>query len=336
MIKKLNIYFIHSKHLIERETVIKNFETIIKQYRFKNIVVSKVIVVDDFDPQQITAEHIKEYVQYEKITESHVEFYNQLFKNMHINQLSNTLKHFRALEMISKNSKEHDINLVLEDDILYEDKVCMSLDKLVATLPKAYDFVLLGMPTITEVADKTSFKFEDTHKIFKVLPLSDSYIVSTATAKLVVPHYVPLKFVNNIQLSFVADKLGLTTVQSIPNIFIDGSKYGLFLSKLSTNNPLIFNNDYTTIRKLLSEGLLGEREHDVITKLIKHSSVRNNPDFIHLECQYHILCKNYVKAKEKYEEAYKVYTSNGCILNNESLFLRDFIRIHKFVQSDVV
>jgi hypothetical protein len=321
MVKKLNIYFIHSKELSERENVFKNFEAIFKQYRFKNIVLNKINVIEDFDSKDITANTIQQYVRYDKITETQFEFYNQLYKNMHINQLSNTLKHFKALEMISAKSHERDINLVLEDDILYEDKVCLSFDKLVKTLPKTYDFIMLGMPTLTEVSDKTTFNFEDTHKIFKVLPLSDSYIVSTAAAKAVVPHYVPLKFINNIQMSYVTDKLGLSTLQAIPNIFIDGSKYGLFLSKLSTNNPLIFNNDYTTLRNILSKGTISKDEDDIINKLIDRSTIRNNPDFIHLECQYHILCKNYEKAKNRYEEAYKIYVSNGCILNNESLFL---------------
>jgi GR25 family glycosyltransferase involved in LPS biosynthesis len=335
MEKKLNIYFLHAKFMKERLQVIENFKKALKKYRFKNIKLGKFHIIHDFDPDSIDGEVIRKYVNYERITESHVESYNGLLRNLHINQLSNTLKHYKALELIAQKSSDSELNLVLEDDVLFEDKVCNSLDKLVVQMPHKHDIIYLGLPTINEQIDKSKYTFQDTHKIFKILPMCDSYLVSHSTAKALHTNYIPIKFSNNIQVSYICDKLGIETLQSISNIFIDGSKYGLFLSKVSSNNPLIFNNDFTTLRGFLTQENITEEEHVMIKKMLETSPIRNNPDFIHMECGYYIKEKNYKKAKERFDIAYKTYVSNGCILSNESIFLKDYIRIHKYIQDDV-
>lgn len=335
MSKKLNIYFIHSKTLPERKSVIDNLTTTIKKYKFKNVVVSSIQIIDNYDPDDITMDTIRSYVDYKKIEEPHVDFYNQLLRNLHVNQLSNTLKHKQTLEMIAKNSNDNEINLVLEDDVLYEDKICVSFEKMLNALPKKYDVIMLGMPTTSEVQDKTKFAFQDTHKIFRVLPVCDSYLITHSAAKALAMNYSPIKFANNLQLSYIADKLGIETLQSIPNIFIDGTKYGLFLSKLSSNNPLIFNNDFITLRSVVSKDVLTKHDKKQVEELLTKSPIKDNPDFIHLECTYHIKNQNYKKAIQRFEVAYNTYNANGCILSNDSLFLKDYIRTHKYIQKDI-
>lgn len=335
MVKKLNIYFIHSKDLKERESGINNFTSLFKKYRFRNIQISSIETISTYDPVDIDVNTIRQFVDYAKINENHVEFYNQLLRNLHINQLSNTLKHFKALEMIAKKSNDKELNLVLEDDILYEEKVCMSFERMVDAIPEKFDIIMLGMPTTTDVVDKSKFTFQDTHKIFKVLPVCDSYLVSHSTAKALVMNYVPIKFSNATQLSYVCDKLGIDTIQSIPNIFVDGSKYGLFLSKLSSNNPLIFNNDFVTLRAIVTKETITKEDTDTFNKLINKSAIKDNPDFIHIECLYHLKQKKYKKALERFTDAYNTYMNNGCILSNDSVFLRDFIRTHKHIQTDL-
>jgi GR25 family glycosyltransferase involved in LPS biosynthesis len=335
MVKKLNIYFIHSKDLKERQSVIDNFTSLVKKYRFKNIQIASVETITSYDPSDIDVNTIRQFVDYAKISESHVEFYNQLLRNLHINQLSNTLKHFKALELIAKKSNDKELNLILEDDILYEEKVCMSFERMIQAMPEKFDMIMLGMPTTTDVVDKSKFTFQDTHKIFKVLPVCDSYLVSHSTAKALVMNYVPIKFSNATQLSYVCDKLGIETVQSIPNVFIDGSKYGLFLSKLSSNNPLIFNNDFVTMRAIVSKDTLNKEDIETFNKLINKSTIKDNPDFVHVECLYYVKEKDYKKALERFTDAYNTYMNNGCILSNDSVFLRDFIRIHKYIQTDL-
>jgi GR25 family glycosyltransferase involved in LPS biosynthesis len=333
--KKLNIYFIHAKYMKERESVIENFKIALKKHRFSNVVISSVNVIDDYDPDKIDMQIIRDYVSYEKITDTKTEFYNQLLRNMHVNQLSNTLKHRHALELISKNSNDSEINMILEDDILYEERMCYNLDRLLGSLQSKHQIVFLGMPTTSENVDKSSYVFQDTHELFKVLPFCDSYIVSSSVASKLIGMYKPIKFVNNIQLSYIADTLDVSTVQCIPNIFIDGSKYGMFLSKMNANNPLIFNNDYNELRSLVSKDNPTNEDKKKVDKLLLKTPIKNNPDFIHQECLYHMKNEDYTKAKSRYEFAYNTYMSNGCVLSSESAFLKDYIRCFKYFQDDI-
>lgn len=335
MMKKLNVYVIHAKFIKEREQVIENFKKALKKYRFHNIALGKFYVITEYDPDRIDQEVIAKFVNYDKISESHVELYNQLLKNMHINQLSNTLKHMKALSLIAKTSSQNELNLIIEDDILYEDKVCASFEKLVSSLPKEYDVVFLGLPVVNETPDNNKYVFQETQKIFRVLPFCDSYLVSHSAAKAIAANYTPVKFINNVQMSFVCDKIGITTLQSVPNLFIDGTKYGLFLSKLTPNNPLIFNNDFTNLRSIVGKEEINDTDHQTVKEILSKSAIKNNPDFIHMECAYHMRCKNYEKARERYQTAYNTYMSNGCIINNECVFLRDYIRCYKFLQNDI-
>lgn len=331
MVKRVNFFIVHSRYTPERAQIIKKFAELVKTFNFRNIKVQGINVVDEYDPNDITVPLISQIVRYDRIEDRNLDLYNSLIRNLHINQLSNTLKHMTALENASKCG-DNDFNIILEDDILYEDKMCLSLERLFQQLPSKFDIMFLGMPTVTEMKISTEYKFEDTRKLFRILPMCDSYLISTKTARSLVAHYAPVKFVNNVQLSFVADKLGLSCQQCIPNIFIDGSKYGLFVSRVAPNNPLVFNNDYTAVAQLLSKKQLEKEDHDKISKLVESSPIRQHPDFIHLLCKYHIKSQNYEKAKTCFEDAYNNYTSSGCVMTNETLFLKDYIRLHKHLQ----
>jgi GR25 family glycosyltransferase involved in LPS biosynthesis len=335
MVRKLNVYIIHAKPIKERESVIQNLKSSLKKYKFRNILLSGFTVIEEYDPVDIDMNTIRLYVNYNKVEEPHVEGFNQLLKNMHINQLSNALKHFKAMELIAKTSNDGEVNLVLEDDVLYEDKFCYSLDKLVASLPTQFDMIFLGIPPNNQSEKPSTFEFQETQKVSPVLPFCDSYLISHSASKALVPNYIPIKFINNIHMSYNCVRLGLKTLNSVPNIFIDGSKYGMFLSKLTNNNPLIFNADFTQLRSILNKDVLDENDKQNVEKIISRTPLKGNPDFIHLESAYHLRSQDYQKAKARLEEAYNTYVANGCILGNDSVFLRDYIKVHKHLQDDI-
>ncbi len=331
MVKKINIFIIHTKYTPERKQIIRSLTELVKSYNFRNIKIQGITIVDEYDPNEINAPLITKIVSYDRIQEPHLEIYNQLLRNLHVNQLSNTLKHMTALEKASK-AGDNDYNIILEDDVLSDDKMCLAIERLLTQLPTKFDILFLGMPTVNEMKVTTEYQFQNTKNIFRVLPLCDSYLISTKIARNIVANYAPIKFVNNIQLSFVLDKLGLTSQQCIPNIFIDGSKFGMFVSRISPNNPLIFNNDYTNFNQLLAKSTLQKDDHDKIKTLITSSQIKQNPDFIHLICRYHTLCNNYKEAQQCFEEAYNIFVSSGCVITNETVFLKDYIRLHKYLQ----
>lgn len=331
---KLNIYFIHAQWLKDRERVITEFQKLITKYTFKNIKTVKVSVITDYDPHEINAEIIGKTVNYEPIkNDEKLQFYNGMMKNLHIFQLSNSLKHYKALEEISKTSNDDDINIILEDDILYEDKVCMMLEKLISDLPEKYNIMFLSLPnSLDETKKKKGVKYQNTNEIFRILPYCDSYIVSKEAAKILYDNYLPIKYINNIQLSFVIEKIKLKTLIVLPNIFMDGSKYGLFLSVLNPNNILLFNNDYMKIKTLILKPELNNEEKKEIIKTIDSSMIANNPDMMHLKALYYTNEKKYKEAESIFENALKIYQAYNCVVNHESSFLKDYIRLYKHLQ----
>lgn len=339
MSRRLNVFFIHAKWLKDRERVVSEFQKLTGKYVFKDIKGVKIRVITDFDPNDINHQIISSTVNYSpvqdnpnEINEKKLSNYNGLLRNLHIFQLSNTLKHYKALEEIVNSSNENDINLVLEDDILYEDKMCMMLERLVDNLPSDFDMVFLGLPNNINTSNKTTVRFQATKDLFRVLPYCDSYIVSKTAARKLYDNYLPIKFVNNVQLSYMIEKLELNSLIAIPNIFMDGTKFGVFLSVLTPSNQLLFNNDYMTARAILSNENVDVESQTKLDNVFANSLVRNHPDMMHLKGLYLSKHSNYNEAKDVFESALKIYQDNNCVLNHESQFLKDYIKMYKDIQ----
>jgi GR25 family glycosyltransferase involved in LPS biosynthesis len=342
---KLNIYFIHAAGLKDRERTIQELQKQVQKYHFKNVKTVKVKVITEFDPNQIPGDFIQRAVSYVPIKEEDdlkeenktmtVTFYNQFLKNMHLFQLSNALKHYKALEYIA-NSGDDEISIVLEDDVVYEEKVCLLLEKLIGNLPSDYDMIWLGLPGNQEIKDRNVIKYQNTSEVFRVLPYTDSYLISKKAAKKLYDEFLPIKFVGNIHFSYLLEKLHFKTVICAPNIFADASKIGIFLSTLNPNNALVFNGDYMRLKQTIAkEGDLTAEEITQLDDMISKSMVQNNPDFMYVKAQYLVKQKKYKEAEKVYEDALNIYTANNCIVNHESHFLKDYIRLYKHMQVGV-
>jgi GR25 family glycosyltransferase involved in LPS biosynthesis len=340
---RLNIYIIHAQWLKEREKIISDFQSVIGKHHFSKLKGVKIRVITDFDPTDISAELIAKTVSYNPIKDEDVptlqssdkkpSFYNMFFKNLHVFQLSNALKHYKALEEISKESQPNDINIVLEDDVLYEDKVCVTLEKLISNLPSTYDVVFMGLPSNMDAQNREKSNFQSTKDVFRVLPYCDSYLVSTEAAKKMFENYLPIRFINNIQLSYVLEKLELNSLLSLPNIFMDGSKFGMCLSTLNPNNQLLFNNDYMKSRMIVMSEKPAQQDLIALEALFKESPLNAHPDFMSLKALHFAKTGKYKDAEALFEQTMKIYQANNCILNHESQFLKDYIRLFKNVQN---
>ena len=342
MVKNLNIFFIHSAILKDREKTITELQKQVQKYFFKNVKTTKVKVITEYDPNMITGEFIQRAVNYTPIKEpddlkeenktNNITFYNQFIKNMHLFQLSNALKHYKALEYCA-NSDDNDINIVLEDDVVYEEKVCLLIEKLINNLPLDYDMIFMGLPGNVEVKDRNDIKFQNTSDVFRLLPYTDSYLINKNTAKKLYDEFLPIKFIGNIHFSYLIEKLNLKTLLTLPNIFIDGSKIGFFLSTLNPNNHLVFNGDYMRIRNSIQkEESISEEESKQLEDIIAKSQIQNHPDFLHIKALYLSKQKKYKEAEQVFENALNIYLANNCIVNHECMFLKDYMRIYKYLQ----
>ena len=335
----MNFYFIHAKWVTDRQRVIDDFIKTIQKYTFRSITPGKIVVVDEMDPNDINGDFIKQHVNYTQLTEPpSLLVYNGLIKNLHVHQLSNALKHYTALEKIVKSEgNDEDLNIILEDDILYEGRMCLLLEKLIRTLPTDFDMMFLGLPTNKEVKNPHEISFQNTVEVFKILPYCDSYVVSKSAAKKLYDNFLPIKFLTNIQLSFVVEKLGLKTQLCFPNLFMDGTKVGSFVSNLNPNNAIMFNSDYNIVKsvvnKMEKKEVVSSEEETNIERIFSTSPISQHPDLCYQKAKYLANKNQYALAKECYEETYQKYKTHNTIINHESIFLKDYIRIHKHLQS---
>lgn len=339
MMKKINIFFIHATHLKEREKIINDFRNNLEKFNFKNYSKKIINVITNYDPSEINIDLVKEKVNYDPIksdseSKKELEFFNGALKNLHIFQVSNCLKHYYALKMASE-AGENDVNLILEDDILYEEKIFDSLEKIIveSSDSKKNDLIWLGLPSNKSNNNNDTPDFRNQRELFRVLPYCDSYLINKKTAQKLYQNFLPIKWISNIQFSYLIEKLQIESRIVIPNIFMEGSKFGLFMSSLNCNNQLFFNRDYMTAFNILNNNNeISNTESKTLQDLFANSQISQNPDFIHLNAKYLTKKKQYQEAEKMYKKIFKIYQDNTHIINNESNLLKDYIHLHKFLQ----
>lgn len=324
----LNVYVIHVESFKLRKNTCERLKQLLEQSPKLKV---QFTYITSHDPSSITQDTIKQTVDYQKITDEKLLPFNSLIRNMHINQLSNCLKHKEAIELISK-SQDGDFNIVLEDDVVYNDNIGTSLYEVLSNMPDNTEVMFLGLPSSKD----QSQSYQDLKRIFKVVPCCDSYFVSKQTAQLMTQNYSPIKFANNIQLSYLFEKLNLNAKLSNPNVFIDGSKLGLYFSTLEVNNRLIFNEDYVQLLRLLTQkDTFTPEDKNTINRLFTEVKLKTNPEFYYLKALWEYKQGHYEFSKAIYQYAYDLYESNGVLLNNQSSFMRDYLRVFRHLQETV-
>ena len=329
----LNVYFIHANWLKNRERNIIEFKKMCDKYTWTSVKGINVKVVNDFDPNTITAELISKTVSYTPIVENttnNIHFYNNFLKNMHTFNLSCTLKHCKAMELIMNESTDDDINIVLEDDILFDERICFLLETFIDKYKSddvKKDIVFLGLPINKESTNDPSFI--KCNSIFRVLPYCDSYLISKETAQKMYTNFLPIRFISNVQLSYVMELLAIEPFILTPNIFVDGSKYGTSLSTQVPNNSLIFNKEYMQLKALVIKEHNTPEELKIIDEILEKSPLIKHPDFLHIKAIQLSKQRDFEESKKTYEEALDMYQTNNSILNHESEFLGNYLRLHK-------
>ena len=140
----LNIYVIHYNKLTKRAANIERLQKLAQQESIINI---NVITVNDHQPEDINVNNIRNLVKLEKLAEDENQFYQSFLKQLSIEILSNTFQHFKAIQHISKQG-ENEYGLVLEDDVIYSDKIFTQIVTLLNNIKTLeWDFLFLGQPS---------------------------------------------------------------------------------------------------------------------------------------------------------------------------------------------
>jgi GR25 family glycosyltransferase involved in LPS biosynthesis len=289
-----------------------------------------IAIIEDFDT--LNADLVKSVLSYERKKEDE---FNALIQPLNDNNVSACMKHYKALSVIAESSNDDDINMVLEDDVLFDDRICMLLESMFQkAIVRNDEIVFMGMPTnkMSGDFDPKNIEFQETNKVCKILPFCDSYIVSKQTASKMVSNFMPITFPTNIQLSYVMKVINAKSYLTVPNIFVDGSKYGSAVSTLTENNTLVFNKDYLTLRNIIGKTSVTQEELTDVINIIQNSSVKNHPDFIHLKAIFLSKLGKNKEAEKTYEDAFNTYVANKCPMSKTSEFLNNYINLYRVLQ----
>ena len=271
----VSIFVIHSKKLGGRNIIIDKITNAIKKGDTNSdIIVDKLEIIDKWDSEELTENDINRFVSIGG--QDIIPPFDKFVTPIHINQLSNALKHTEALKRSSESGSS--VNLVLEDDVLFnEDTLHRDLAKTIKHAPRAWGMLFLGLPfsPSTELDEGVDYpsqpplytrpRYQPTEKIFKaVIPSCESYVITSTDAKNMFESMLPIRFQTHVHLSWILWRQILqgpaafrNSVQSprsfivTPNIFIDGSKLGAFTSTLNINNRLSWNPAYVKLAQLI-------------------------------------------------------------------------------------
>jgi GR25 family glycosyltransferase involved in LPS biosynthesis len=346
----INIFFIHySKLNARKNTMVKLQQTMSNIVKKNNTWAVDVKQVTKFDPENLTQEFVKRIFKNDELTEGNVMFNKFRMSAPQNNCLSNSLKHLDALNHISRYTKPEDVNFVFEDDVVFDNQFETLITEFIKKkCYQSYDLIFLGMPgmknddesSLNENKHSTdggssTFETMDIIPIVekdKVLPCCDSYFITQECAKNLSNNFIPIRYPNNIQLSYILDKLNTKFGRAYPNIVADGSKLGFFSSSISPNNILLFNNTYKFIYKMLNKPDLTIEEGEHIKSLFTNNTFKDSPDFIFLEGLFYMRIQEYNKSKEFFDRAIERYEDQKSPLNNSSAIIQNYVELARHIQ----
>lgn len=321
----IQAYILHSKACNVRE---ESMNKVID--KLKTDLKADTYIVTDFDVDKIAIDQVRKFVDLNKSTKS--EFFDSIIRNLHIKNVSNALKHHTALNLASKDTK-HDFFLFLEDDVLFgEDLTTKLTDVMKSYENEKWDILFMGQPSLAPIENQAKIVYKDAKESFKLLPTCDAYMIHKSNIERINNAFVPIKYSTNIHFSYLIETLQLNAMYTTPNIFLDGSKMGVYLSTIETNNRLFMNPEYNQLRNIVQKETYTDRDKEDIEKLLENIKFKNHPDIQLQIGMYHDKCGEYEKAKEIYESVYEIYKQNDCVLNNESDILSKLIAIQKHFQ----
>jgi GR25 family glycosyltransferase involved in LPS biosynthesis len=329
----LNIYFLHCKSLAMRKPLCEKLHEKLTQQLTGYTI--NVKYVTQFDPEDVSCMNPASLMD---ITPSEDTVLNTHLRPLSIPALSNALKHCAALRAISNNtSTDDDYNLVLEDDVCFSEGVTKQLSAAIDKLRSgdAWDIVFLGFPAVRDANDKSPEvpTIENALTVHKVLPGCDSYFVSKRGAARLSKDFLRIKFEGNIHLTYLIKKGNLDAYVYTPNIFVEGSKLGTYISSINTNNLLIYNQVFREMFSLVQMNT-AYTPQDIVNfgKLWEMTPYKEHPDFMYLKALFLLKQQKYNESKVIFEKCFEQYKKNNCVINKDSVFLNNYIELCKVIQ----
>jgi hypothetical protein len=347
----INLYIIHYDQLDKRKEMIDLFIKKLQNSQGETKFNVNVVYINEYNPETLNLHQYMEKKSFD-FEKTGIEKYDKLELSYTIRALSNFLKHKKAMELIaadkSSNTIANTYNMIIEDDILISRNIDETLSKFFDNLKtfekekegqrqdkkeSPWSIVFMGFPH--KMQDPSRKMFELGEK-FTILPGCDSYIIQQDACKKILSLMHPIKYNTNVQLTYIIEKLKLKAYFMSPQVFIEGSKYGMYASTINANNVLIYNDNYMRTFIMLGlpqEEFTDEKQKEFIETYEK-IEFKEHPDVVYLLALFHKKIGQYTESEQQFLKALELYKQTGGYVNKLSSFTNEFIKLYKVLQLD--
>lgn len=251
--------------------------------------------------------------------------FHPLMQDLKVRQVSNALKHVAAIQYIAaQDCPINSWHIILEDDAMIVDAA--ALVYACTSAPEDADIIFFGIPSELPHPTKSEVRYDPLSRI-TLLPACDSYAVRMHTARFLSTSMLPIKFKTEIHLSWLLARSCIKTYITSPNLSVDGSKVGMFVSTIEPNNTLCFNSEYVALANSLNMDISA-----FITR-VTDMPFGGHPDAQVLLGLRQAACGNHSEAMSLFADALAVYTAEGAVIGNDTSFLRVYMDLFKHSQN---
>jgi len=334
----INIYLIHCKKFTTRATNCQKLKDALRD-------VARFTTISEYDNfNDLVQSSIQDKVLLEELKDESYTKYNKCMTKLSLEILSNSMKHLTALQKIAASDcGDDDINVILEDDVFYNaDDIHTKLVSFANDIRRVkssglwgglgngdMDVVYFGLPGEHKPNDSSdlTYSYQNVFDSYETVIACDSYYISKKAATLLSKSFLPIRYPTNYHLSYMIETAGLgrSAYMCTPNIFTDGSKIGSYPSTINPNNVCIYNGLY----KHIYNNIKTSTDMEQVPDLLKKNIFKNSPDFMALKALHSFKTGSVENSAKLFEEAFDTYRTHGCILNNRSIFMKNYIECLK-------
>jgi GR25 family glycosyltransferase involved in LPS biosynthesis len=322
---KIDIYIIHDSALTERHENV----AYIKNLFANNELIANIFVVNKYNHLELKSSEVSSFMkrinEEDNTPQGDLEtMFKNLRKPLNLGNVSNYMKHYEALTSIMNSENDA---IILEDDVMVSE-VFSELFDIEKITNSGYDLVFFGQP-FNGKSNETFNKIKNFNDK-TLLPTCDSYFVSKNAAESISKMMLPISYSTNISLSYIINCLDLNVAKMFPNLFVDGSKIGKYMSHINTNNICIFSVSYNEMYSMVQS----EEPIDCLKfeKLYDEATYKTSPDFIYLKGLYYLKQNKLPEAKLLFDEIFVIYCQNNLALNSSSSFMKNYLTFFKVDQ----
>ncbi len=198
----------------------------------------KLEYITEYDQEDLATTNLNDFYLDDEATylkKSKLWSQDNAYRRLNNAEISCTLKHFEAIKKSSESN--HEVSLIIEDDVLIFSKFFKSKLKKVLRLDSDWDLLFIGQGISKNfILKNINKKGELKSKLYEVehpaTNCAESYLIKKNAAKKIFKNMLPFNMISDWELAFQIYDLNLKVKWLYPPIFYQGSKSGKYKSEL--------------------------------------------------------------------------------------------------------